>query len=75
MSLKSSGAGALKTEIKGNIGFLREGETEYLEKNPSEQSRELTNSTHMSLGIDPGHIGGVPALPVMSFRGSGRIFV
>jgi len=45
--------------------FEERGKSEYPEKNLSEQSREPTNSTHMSRRVrelNPGHIGGRRAL-------------
>ena len=43
-------------QIKSNVGFAERGKLEYPVKNLSEQSREPTNSAHMTpgLGIEPG---------------------
>ena len=57
--------------------FEERGKPEYPEKNPSEQSREPTNSAHIWRRVgesNPGHIGGRRALPPLRQTSSHALF-
>ena len=61
---------AFQIELEfGSVGFWGEGKPEYPEKNLSEQGGEpTTNSTHIwrqRRDLNPGHIGGRWALPLL----------
>ena len=61
---------AFQIELEfGSVGFWGEGKPEYPEKNLSEQRGEpTTNSTHIwrqRRDLNPGHIGGRWALPLL----------